>query len=62
MIPGTMNNMGSQIGTIADLSEILAEVEVDETEISLSRTRAASDRSSRRPGRRRVRRRGRRDR
>jgi len=33
VIPGTMNNLGSVIGTIADLSEILAEVEVDETEI-----------------------------
>jgi HlyD family secretion protein len=33
VIPGTMNNPASVIGTIADLSEILARVDVDETEI-----------------------------
>lgn len=33
VVSGTMNNPGSVIGTIADLSEILAEVDVDETEI-----------------------------
>jgi HlyD family secretion protein len=33
VIPGTMNNSASVIGTIADLSEILAKVDVDETEI-----------------------------
>jgi HlyD family secretion protein len=33
VIPGTMNNPASVIGTIADLSEILAKVDVDETEI-----------------------------
>ena len=33
MVSGTMNNPASVIGTIADLSEILAEVDVDETEI-----------------------------
>jgi HlyD family secretion protein len=33
VIPGTMNNAASVIGTIADLSEILAKVDVDETEI-----------------------------
>jgi len=33
VIPGTMNNSASVIGTIADLSEILARVDVDETEI-----------------------------
>jgi HlyD family secretion protein len=33
VIPGTMNNSASVIGTIADLSEILAKVNVDETEI-----------------------------
>src|SRR3984893_15326514 len=30
---GTMNNAASVIGTIADMSEVLAEVDVDETEI-----------------------------
>ncbi len=34
VVSGTMNNPGSVIGTIADLSEILAEVDVDETEVS----------------------------
>ena len=34
VIPGTMNNPGSVLGTIADLSEILALVEVDETEVT----------------------------
>ncbi len=33
VVSGTMNNPGSVIGTIADMSEILAEVDVDETEI-----------------------------
>ncbi|MEM7048212.1 MAG: efflux RND transporter periplasmic adaptor subunit [Acidobacteriota bacterium] len=33
VVSGTMNNPASVIGTIADLSEILAVVEVDETEI-----------------------------
>jgi HlyD family secretion protein len=33
VVSGTMNNPGSVIGTIADLSEILANVDVDETEI-----------------------------
>lgn len=33
VVSGTMNNPASVIGTIADLSEILAEVDVDETEI-----------------------------
>lgn len=33
VISGTMNNPGSVIGTIADMAEILAEVDVDETEI-----------------------------
>jgi HlyD family secretion protein len=33
VVSGTMNNAGSVIGTIADLSEILANVDVDETEI-----------------------------
>lgn len=33
VVSGTMNNPGSVIGTIADLSEILARVDVDETEI-----------------------------
>lgn len=33
VVSGTMNNPGSVIGTIADLSEILAEVDVDENEI-----------------------------
>jgi HlyD family secretion protein len=33
VVSGTMNNAGSIIGTIADLSEILANVDVDETEI-----------------------------
>ena len=34
VVSGTMNNPASVIGTIADLSEILAEVDVDETEIA----------------------------
>lgn len=34
VVSGTMNNPASVIGTIADLSEILAEVEVDETEVA----------------------------
>ncbi len=34
VVSGTMNNPASIIGTIADLSEILAEVDVDETEIA----------------------------
>lgn len=34
VVSGTMNNPGSVIGTIADLSEILAEVDVDETEVT----------------------------
>lgn len=33
VVSGTMNNAGSIIGVIADLSEILANVDVDETEI-----------------------------
>jgi len=33
VVSGTMNNPGSVIGTIADLSEILAKVNVDETEV-----------------------------
>lgn len=33
VVSGTMNNPASVIGTIADLSEVLAEVDVDETEI-----------------------------
>ena len=33
VVSGTMNNPGSKIGTIADMSEILANVDVDETEI-----------------------------
>ena len=33
VVSGTMNNPASIIGTIADLSEILAEVDVDETEV-----------------------------
>lgn len=33
VVSGTMNNPASVIGTIADLSEILAEVDVDETDI-----------------------------
>jgi HlyD family secretion protein len=33
VVSGTMNNPASVIGTIADLSEILVEVEVDETEV-----------------------------
>lgn len=33
VVPGTMNNTASVIGVVADLSEILAEVAVDETEI-----------------------------
>ncbi len=33
VVSGTMNNPGSVIGIIADLSEILARVDVDETEI-----------------------------
>jgi HlyD family secretion protein len=33
VVSGTMNNPASVIGTIADLSEILVEVDVDETEV-----------------------------
>jgi HlyD family secretion protein len=33
VVSGTMNNPGSVIGTIADMAEITAEVDVDETEI-----------------------------
>jgi HlyD family secretion protein len=33
VVSGTMNNAASVIGTIADMSEVLAEVDVDETEI-----------------------------
>jgi HlyD family secretion protein len=33
VVSGTMNNPASVIGTIADLSEVLAEVDVDETEV-----------------------------
>lgn len=33
VVSGTMNNPASVIGTIADLSEILAEVDTDETEV-----------------------------
>ena len=33
VVSGTMNNPASVIGTIADLSEILTEVDVDETEV-----------------------------
>ncbi len=35
VVSGTMNNSGSVIGEIADLSEILANVDVDETEVVL---------------------------
>lgn len=35
VVSGTMNNPASVIGTIADLSEILAEVDIDETEVAL---------------------------
>lgn len=38
VVSGTMNNPASIIGVIADLSEILAEVEVDETEVVKVRT------------------------
>lgn len=38
VVSGTMNNPGSVIGTIADLSEILAEVDVDETEVAFLAT------------------------
>lgn len=38
VVSGTMNNAGSVIGTIADLSEILARVDVDENEIVKVRT------------------------
>ena len=34
VVSGTMNNPASVIGTIADLSEILVEVDVDETEVA----------------------------
>jgi HlyD family secretion protein len=34
VVSGTMNNPGSVIGTISDLSEILAEVNIDETEVA----------------------------
>jgi HlyD family secretion protein len=33
VVTGTMNNPASVLGTLADLSEVLAEVDVDETEI-----------------------------
>lgn len=33
VVSGTMNNPASVIGTVADLSEVLAEVDVDETEV-----------------------------
>src|SRR5262249_16882372 len=33
VVSGTMNNPASVIGTLADMSEVLAEVDVDETEI-----------------------------
>lgn len=33
VVSGTMNNPGSVIGTIADLSEILVEIDVDETDV-----------------------------
>ncbi len=33
VVSGTMNNPASVIGTIADLSEILAEIDIDETEV-----------------------------
>lgn len=38
VVSGTMNNPASVIGTIADLSEILGEVEVDETEVAFLAT------------------------
>jgi HlyD family secretion protein len=38
VVSGTMNNPGSVIGTIADMAEILATVDVDETEIVNVRT------------------------
>ena len=38
VVSGTMNNAASVIGTIADMSEVLAEVDVDETEIVQVRT------------------------
>jgi HlyD family secretion protein len=34
VVSGTMNNPASVIGTIGDLSELLAEVDVDETEVA----------------------------
>jgi HlyD family secretion protein len=37
VVSGTMNNAASVIGVIADLSEILAKVDVDETEVVLVR-------------------------
>jgi len=39
VVSGTMNNPGSVIGTVADLSEILVEVDVDENEIVWVRER-----------------------
>ena len=38
VVSGTMNNPASIIGVIADLSEILAEVDVDETEVAYLET------------------------
>ena len=38
VVSGTMNNPASIIGVIADLSEILAEVDVDETEVAYLQT------------------------
>jgi len=43
VVSGTMNNPASVIGTIADLSEILAEVDVDETEIVKVRVGQAAE-------------------
>jgi HlyD family secretion protein len=42
VVSGTMNNPGSVIGTIADLSEILVEVDVDENEIVFVRVDQAA--------------------
>jgi HlyD family secretion protein len=42
VVSGTMNNPGSVIGTIADLSEILVEVDVDENEIVFVRGEQAA--------------------
>ncbi len=51
VVSGTMNNPASVIGTIADLSEILAEVDVDETEMVLRRARPDREGHGRCPAR-----------